>query len=58
MELATLPGYLTMEEPVAVVVNTAEVELEPIANNQTIVTSPKWTRKPARNCPAPNITTR
>ena len=37
MELATLPGYLTMEEPVAVVVNTAEVELEPIANNQTIV---------------------
>ena len=37
MELATLPGYLTMKEPVAVVVNTAEVELEPIANNQTIV---------------------
>ena len=37
MELATLPGYLTMEEPVAVEVNTAEVELEPIANNQTIV---------------------
>ena len=35
MELATLPGYLTMEEPVAVEVNTAEVELEPIANNQT-----------------------
>ena len=27
MELATLPGYLTMEEPVAVEVNTAEVEL-------------------------------
>ena len=37
MELATLPGYLTMEEPVAVEVNAAEVELEPIANNQTIV---------------------
>lgn len=37
MELAALPGYLTMEEPVAVEVNTAEVELEPIANNQTIV---------------------
>lgn len=37
MELATLPGYLTMEEPVAVEVNTAEVELEPIANNQTVV---------------------
>ena len=37
MELATLPGYLTMKEPVAVEVNTAEVELEPIANNQTIV---------------------
>ena len=37
MELATLPGYLTMKEPIAVEVNTAEVELEPIANNQTIV---------------------
>ena len=37
MELATLPGYLTMEEPVTVEVNTAEVELEPIANNQTVV---------------------
>lgn len=37
MELATLPGYLTMEEPVTVEVNAAEVELEPIANNQTIV---------------------
>ena len=37
MELATLPGYLTMEEPVAVEVNAAEVELEPIANNQTVV---------------------
>ena len=37
MELATLPGYLTMDKPVAVEVNTAEVELEPIANNQTIV---------------------
>ena len=37
MELATLPGYLTMKEPVTVEVNAAEVELEPIANNQTIV---------------------
>ncbi len=37
MELATLPGYLTMKEPVAVEVNAAEVELEPIANNQTVV---------------------
>ena len=37
MELATLPGYLTMKEPVAVEVNAAEVKLEPIANNQTIV---------------------
>ena len=37
MELATLPGYLTMKEPVAVEVNAAEVELDPIANNQTIV---------------------
>ena len=37
MELATLPGYLTMKEPIAVEVNTAEVELDPIANNQTIV---------------------
>ena len=37
MELATLPGYLTMEEPVAVEVNAAEVELEPIANSQTVV---------------------
>ena len=37
MELATLPGYLTMKEPVAVEVDAAEVELDPIANNQTIV---------------------
>ncbi len=37
MELATLPGYLTMEEPVAVEVNAAEVKLKPIANNQTVV---------------------
>ena len=37
MELATLPGYLTMKEPVAVEVNAAEVEMEPIANNQTLV---------------------
>ena len=37
MELATLPGYLTMKEPIAVEVNAVEVELEPIANNQTIV---------------------
>ena len=37
MELATLPGYLTMKEPITVEVNAAEVELEPIANNQTIV---------------------
>ena len=45
MELATLPGYLTMEEPVAVEVNTAEVELEPIANNQTVVHISKVDRK-------------
>ena len=37
MELATLPGYLTMKEPVTVEVDAAEVELDPIANNQTIV---------------------
>ena len=37
MELATLPGYLTMDKPVAVEVNAAEVELEPIVNNQTVV---------------------
>ena len=37
MELATLPGCLTMKEPVAVEVNAAEVELDPIANGQTVV---------------------
>lgn len=37
MELATLPGYLTMKEPIAVEVNAGSVELDPIANNQTIV---------------------
>ena len=37
MELATLPGYLTTKEPVTVEVNAAEVELDPIANNQTVV---------------------
>ena len=52
MELATLPGYLTMEEPVAVEVNAAEVEMEPIANNQTDQsTSPRWMPKLEKNCP-------
>ena len=37
MELATLPGYLTMDKPVALEVNAAEVQLDPIANNQTVV---------------------
>ena len=37
MELATLPGYLTMKVPVTVEVNAAEVEMEPIANNQTVI---------------------
>ena len=37
MELATLPGYLAMKEPVPVEVNTAEVKLDPIANGQTVV---------------------
>lgn len=37
MELATLPGYLTIEEPITVEVDAAEVELEPIANNQTVI---------------------
>lgn len=37
MELAALPGYLTMKEPVPMEVNTAEVELDPIANGQTVV---------------------
>ena len=37
MELAALPGYLTMKEPVPVEVNTAEVKLDPIANGQTVV---------------------
>lgn len=37
MELATVPGYLVMKEPVTVEVNAAEVKLEPIANNQTVV---------------------
>ena len=37
MELATLPGYLTMEEPITVEVDAAEVELDPIANSQTVV---------------------
>ena len=37
MELAALPGYLTMKEPVPVEVNTSEVELDPIANGQTVV---------------------
>ena len=37
MELATVPGYLTMKEPVAVEVNAPEVELDPIANSQTVI---------------------
>ena len=37
MELATVPGYLTMSAPVPVEVNAPEVELEPVANNQTVI---------------------
>ena len=37
MELATVPGYLTMNAPVPVEVNAPEVELDPIANSQTVI---------------------
>ena len=37
MELATVPGYLTMDAPVPVKVNAPVVELDPITNNQTVI---------------------
>lgn len=51
MELATLPGYLTMKEPVAVEVNAAEVELDPIANGQTVVHISKVDAETAEELP-------
>ena len=51
MELAALPGYLTMKEPVPVEVNTAEVELDPIANGQTVVHFSKVDAETAEELP-------
>ena len=51
MELAALPGYLTMKEPVSVEVNTAEVELDPIANGQTVVHISKVDAETAEELP-------
>ncbi|HJB37367.1 MAG TPA: VaFE repeat-containing surface-anchored protein, partial [Candidatus Acutalibacter ornithocaccae] len=51
MELATLPGYLTRKEPVAVEVNAAEVELDPIANGQTVVHISKVDAETAEELP-------
>ena len=51
MELAALPGYLTMKEPVPVEVNTAEVELDPIANGQTVVHISKVDAETAEELP-------
>ena len=51
MELATLPGYLTMKEPVAVEVNAAEVELDSIANGQTVVHISKVDAETAEELP-------
>ena len=55
MELATLPGYLTMKEPIAVEVNAAEVELEPIANNQTVVHISKVDAKTGEELPGATL---
>ena len=51
MELATLPGYLTMKESVPVEVDTAEVELDPIANGQTVVHISKVDAETAEELP-------
>ena len=51
MELAALPGYLTMKEPVPVEVNTAEVKLDPIANGQTVVHISKVDAETAEELP-------
>ena len=51
MELAALPGYLTMKEPVPVEVNTAEVELDPIPNGQTVVHISKVDAETAEELP-------
>ena len=51
MELAALSGYLTMKEPVPVEVNTAEVELDPIANGQTVVHFSKVDAETAEELP-------
>ncbi len=51
MELAALPGYLTMKEPVPVEVNTSEVELDPIANGQTVVHISKVDAETAEELP-------
>ena len=51
-ELETVPGYVTMKESIAVEVNKTDVDLEDIANSQTVVHFSRWTLKPERNCPA------
>ena len=51
MELATLPGYLTMEEPITVEVDAVEVELDPIANGQTVVHISKVDAETAEELP-------
>lgn len=55
MELATLPGYLTMEEPVVMEVNTGSAELEPISNNQTIIHIPKVDAETGEELPGATI---
>ena len=55
MELAALPGYLTMKEPVPVEVNTAEVELDPIANGQTVVHFSKVDAETAEELPGATL---
>lgn len=51
MELAALPGYLAMKEPVPVEVDAVEVELGPIANGQTVVHISKVDAETAEELP-------
>ena len=50
-ELETVPGYVTMKESIAVEVNKTDVDLEDIANSQTVVHFSKVDKKTGEELP-------
>ena len=50
-ELETVPGYVTMKESIAVEVNKTDVDLEDIANSQTVVNFSKVDKETGEELP-------